>query len=226
MNDYIRHNLESGQRCRQWFIDFAALIPAGSIFETKTLALAAKVGEIENIAGQQEAAKGEGLSATDAKGSERQDLLDTLEPVRDAARGAEFDHPGTRDRYRYNTSMADQQLLAAGRSFALGGASDQALLESYDAPLTWPLAVTAACDAFEATFAPQISAKGDSVAKNAELNAKTAEMNALKAAIRHSVKINTANNPGAKAAWETAAHVEKSPTKKKDPPTPPTPPTP
>ena len=225
MNDYIRRNLESGQRCRQWFIDFVALIPAGSVFETKSTAMTAQVGEIEDISGQQEAAKSEGLSATDVKGSERQDLLDAMDPVRNAARAADPDHPGTRDRYRYTANMSDLALLAAGRSFAEGGVTDEDLLESYGAPDKWPQAVTTACDAFEASFGPQDSAKGQSVAKNAELYALVAEMNAFKGALRHHVINNTINNPGARAAWTSAAHVEKAPTIKK-PPTPPTPPMP
>ena len=219
MNDYIRRNLESGQRCRQWFIDFVALIPAGSVFETKSTAMTAQVGEIEAISGQQEAAKSEGLSATDVKGSERQDLLDAMEPVRNAARAADPDHPGTRDRYRYTANMSDLALLAAGRSFAEGGVTDEALLESYGAPIKWPQAVTTACDAFEASFGPQDSAKGQSVAMNAELYAKTNEMNALKSTISHLVKNYCATNPGAQAAWNSAAHVE-SPPQKKVPPTP------
>ena len=128
MNDYIRRNLESGQRCRQWFIDYSELIPGG-------------------------------------------------------------------------------------------GVTDEALLESYGAPDKWPQAVTTACDAFEASFGPQDSAKGQSVAMNAELSAKTNEMNALKSTISHLVKNYCATNPGAQAAWNTAAHVE-SPPKKKAPPTP------
>jgi len=86
---------------------------------------------------------------------------------------------GTRDRYRYTANMSDQSLLAAGRSFALGGATDEDLLESCGAPDKWHTAISIACDAFEATIGPQDSAKGQSVALNADLNAKTAEMNAL-----------------------------------------------
>ncbi|HRI02989.1 MAG TPA: hypothetical protein PLL77_04525 [Pyrinomonadaceae bacterium] len=218
MNDYIRRNLESGQRCRQWFIDYSSIIPSGSIFETKAAAMTAEVNNLENTAGQQEAAFGEGLSATDVKGSERQDLIDILDPCRNAARAAESDVPGTRDRYRYYRSMTHQALLAAGRSFAAGGATDESLLKSYGAPSGWPALVTAACDAYEAAFGQQDSAKGQSVAKNAEAYAGVIAMNAYKTQIRHFVKIYAANNPGAQAAWKTAAHVELPP-KKKDPPT-------
>ncbi len=222
MNDYIRRNLESGQRCRQWFLDYAALIPGGSIFKAKANAMTAKVNALENTAGEQEAAESEGYSATDVKGSERTDLEDAMDPVRSAARAAEFDIPGTRDRYRFNRGMSHQQLLAAGRSFAIGGIDDEALLVSYDAPAGWVDAITDACDAFEAAFGLQDSAKGQSVAKNAEANALLAEMNSLKSALRHHVINCTTGNPGARAAWTSAAHVEKAPTKEKpeDPPTP------
>jgi len=210
MNDYIRVNLESGQRCRQFFIDFVSIIPPGSIFETKANGMTAEVNLLETTAGEQETAESEGLSATDVKGSERADLIAELDPVRTAARAAEFDIPGTRDRYRYNKAMSHQNLLAAGRSFAAGGATDEAMLISYDAPVGWPAAITAACDAFEASFGQQDSAKGQSVAKNAELYAIVDDMNAFKGAIRHHVKNNAAGKPGAQAAWDTAAHVDKT----------------
>jgi hypothetical protein len=44
----------------------------------------------------------------------------------------------------------------------------------------------------------------------------------LKASVGHMVPNFCQGNPGAIAAWNTAAHVEKAPEKKK-PPTPPTP---
>lgn len=51
---------------------------------------------------------------------------------------------------------------------------------------------------------------------------KTNEMNALKSTICHMVPNFCSGNPGAIAAWQSAAHVEKAPEKKK-PPTPPMP---
>ncbi len=219
MNDKNRRNLESGQRCRQWIVDFAGLIPGASMFETKTAALTASVNNFEDKSGQLESAVGEGLSATDVKGSERLDLLDLMEKVRDAARAAEPDNPGTRDRYRYTTNMTDQALLAVGRSFAAGGVDDDALLETYGASHHWPVAVTAAADAFEAAFGQQDSAVGSRIAKNAELGDEMAHMIALKATVGHMVPNFCSGNPGAIAAWRSAAHVE-APPKKKVPPTP------
>ena len=45
------------------------------------------------------------------------------------------------------------------------------------------------------------------------------ELTQLKGSLRHLVKNYTVSNPGAQAAWTSAAHVERAP-KKKDPPTP------
>ncbi|MEQ1923118.1 MAG: hypothetical protein ABL952_11490 [Pyrinomonadaceae bacterium] len=220
MNDKTRRYVECGQRCRQWIVDFVALIPGGSLFETKTALLTAIVNEIENLAGAVASFVGEGLSATDVKGSERIDLLDIMAKVRNAARAAEFDNPGTRDRYRYTTTMADQALLAAGRSFALGEPDDGSLLTSYGAPSHWWSLVTDACNAFEASFGQQDSALGGRVAKNAEINAKLNDFVALKSTISHMVPNFCASEPGAIAAWNSAAHIEEAPKKKPTPPTP------
>lgn len=222
MNDKNRKNLESGQRCRQWTVDYVALIPAGSQFETSCNAMVAKVNQLETLAGDLEAAVSEGLSATDVKGSERLDLLDIMEPVRNAARAADQANPGTRDRYRYSNNMSHQALLASGRSFAEGGKTDETLLEGYGAPNGWMALVTAACDAYEASFGQQDSAKSSSVAKNAEFNAGVSDLTALKKTVGHMVPNFCAGNIGAIAAWTSAAHVELPP-KPKAPTPPPTP---
>jgi hypothetical protein len=209
MNDKNRRRIEAGQRCRQWIIDFVALILPGSLFETKCTALTAVVNDLETLSGELESAKGEGLSATDVKGSEREDLLELMDQVRDAAKAAEPDHPGTEDRYRFSRNLSHEALLAAGRSFALGGVDDKALLISYGASANWPADITAACDAYEASFGQQDSAHGSRVAANAEINEKIEEFMQLKRTISFMVPNFCAGETGARAAWTTAAHVEK-----------------
>ncbi len=223
MNDRSRRYVECGQRCRQWKIDHPTLIPVGSIFETKLTALTDVVGELEDLFGEAESFTGEGLSATDVKGSERIDLIDIMKIVRDAARAAEADNPGTRDRYRYTTNLSDQALLAAGRSFVTGGVDDLALLVSYGAPAGWPTDVEQACNAFEASFGPQDSAVGSRVGANAVINEKLTVFTALKSTISHMVPNFCSSDKSAIAAWNSAAHIEAPPKKKVPPPTPPTP---
>ena len=83
--------------------------------------------------------------------------------------------------------------------------------------------VTTACDACEASFGQQDRAVGSRIAKNAELGDKITQMIALKSTITHMVPNFAATNPGAIAAWNSAAHVEAPPKSKPKPPTPPTP---
>ncbi len=52
------------------------------------------------------------------------------------------------------------------------------------------------------------------------MNDKIATMIALKSTITHMVPNFCTNNPGAIAAWQSAAHVEAAPKVKPKPPTP------
>lgn len=225
MNDKFRRELESGQRCRQWPLDYVSLITPGSIVETRFATLTTIVDDFEDLAGTLDAAEGQKLGATTAKGTEVSDLLEAMDPVRTAARAADFDHPGIRSRYRFNYSMPHEALLAAGRAFVANGVADskaeESLLITYGAPIAWTTTVGNACDALEAAMSEQDSTAGAHVAANADVAAKAAELRAVKAQLRHLVKLITTGNPGAYAAWLTASHVEKPP--KKSTPTPPTP---
>ena len=82
--------------------------------------------------------------------------------------------------------------------------------------------VTTGINAYEASVGQQDSAVGSRIAKNDELGDKFAQMIALQSTAGHMVPNFCSGNPGAIAAWHSAAHVEKPPEKKK-PPTPPTP---
>jgi len=65
------------------------------------------------------------------------------------------------------------------------------------------------------------SAVGSRIATNSDMDAKLHDLSQLKDSLRHLVKNYTKSNPGAQAAWTSAAHVERAPKKKKpDLPTP------
>lgn len=214
MNDYTRRCLEAGQRCRQWKVDYAALIPDGTIFKDKANQMKTAVDDMETIAGQMAAAGAEAGGATTEKSVGREDVIATLEPVRNAARAAEPDHPGIQTRYRFNRNLNNEDLLAVSRSFVEGAAQDLDLLKDYGAPDKWDEHITEAANAWEADMAAQDSAQGTSVAKHAELTAKRDEFMQLKRTISAMVPNYCASDIGALAAWHTAAHVELPPKKK------------
>ncbi len=76
---------------------------------------------------------------------------------------------------------------------------------------------------YEASFGQQDSAVGSRIAKNAEFADTMSQMVAVKSTITNMVPNFAAGNPGAIAAWHSAAHVEAAPKPKVPPPTPPTP---
>jgi hypothetical protein len=65
------------------------------------------------------------------------------------------------------------------------------------------------------------SAVGSRIAANADITVDLEQLIKLKGSLHHLVKNYTDGNPGALAAWISAAHVERPPKKKA--PTPPTP---
>ena len=78
--------------------------------------------------------------------------------------------------------------------------------------------LTAACDAFEATFATAASAQAEHVAATADTASKIREGMVAARTVEGIVQ-NKYADPGKLAAWLSAKHVEKDP-KKKAPPTP------
>lgn len=74
--------------------------------------------------------------------------------------------------------------------------------------------LTAACDAFEATFSTAASDTAEHVAATADEAAKVRTGMVIVRVLDGIVKNRYANDPGKLAAWISASHVEKAPKKK------------
>jgi len=72
--------------------------------------------------------------------------------------------------------------------------------------------LTAAADAFEATFGPTATATAEHVAATAETSAKIREGMVITRILDGIAKNIYNGNPGKYAAWVSAKHVEKDPT--------------
>jgi len=59
-----------------------------------------------------------------------------------------------------------------------------------------------------------VAATASRIAANVDITADLDELTRLKGSLRHLVKNYTTTNPGARAAWTSAAHVERGPKKK------------
>lgn len=219
MNDKNRRRYEACKRCVQWAIDYAAGLPGAGAIVTKFAALAAKVNEIEALAGAQMTAIGESGQEFDQKGGSREDLIDPMTRVANAARAAEPDFPGIQARFRFRRNLNDADLLAKSRSFIEAENDFSSIIEEYGGGTSWVADLTAAADAFEAAINEASSAVGSRSATTAQINQAVAEAMQLKRTCGFLVPNYLGDDVGAMAAWQTAAHVENAPST----PTPPTP---
>ena len=225
MKDSNRRDYEACKRDVQWSVDYTGLIPGGSVFETKFIALKAKVDSIEAKAGGQMLAIGETAEEFDQKTDSRSELRQKVSDASDAAVAAEPDFPGIQEVFRFRRNMNDADLLATGRAFVLRDPEFGAIIKDYSGNGSWAIDLTAAADAFEGSTNQASSALGSRAAAVAEINQDVADAMQLKRTVDKMVPLFI-TDIGALAAWNTATHVERAPKSKPKPPTPPTPPTP
>lgn len=76
-------------------------------------------------------------------------------------------NPGIQARYPYPRNLNDEDLVALLRSYAIGGATDNQIIQDYGAPADWVAQCTARADEFEAASNAQSSAQGSKVGKRA-----------------------------------------------------------
>lgn len=223
MKDSNRRDYEACKRDVQWSVDYVALIPVGTVFETKFAAMSAKVDSIEAKAGDQMLAIGETGEEFDQKGDSRSELRQKVSDISDAAVAAEPDNPGIQEVFRFRRNMNDADLLATARAFVLREPEFGAVIKDYSNNGSWSAQLTAAADAFEAAIDQASSALGSRAAAVAEINQEVAGAMQIKRTLDKMVPLFITDT-GALAAWNTATHVERAPkSKPKPPPTPPTP---
>jgi hypothetical protein len=211
-------------RIKQFGIDNAADFTG--IATTKFAEIGSKVDQTqEKSAGQQ---AGFGLTAQqfEVKDTAREDLRDEMSAIARTARSMEYSFDGISDQFRFQRNLSDETKLARARAFAIAAAPRQADFIAYGLPATFIADLTAAADAFEATFGSGASATAEQVAATAESAAFIREGMIAKRVLEGIVRNRYAGDPGKLAAWISASHVEKAP---KSPPLatpPPTTPTP
>ena len=220
MDDVTRRRIESFDGCEQWFIDHAAGIDANIMFKTKRNLFVAKLGDLRTTVGAQAGAVSESEEQTGVKGADREDCVEIAVKVNLAAKAAEPDQPGIQSRYPYPRNLNDEDLVALLRSYAIGGATDNQIIQDYGAPVDWVAQCTDNANAFEAAGAAQSSAQDSKVGKRALILAQVDELMQLKRTCGYLVDNVFADDIEALASWRSASHVENPPKKKAPPPTP------
>ncbi|MBV9242647.1 MAG: hypothetical protein JO314_11625 [Acidobacteria bacterium] len=220
MNDRDRVRYEACKRSAQIGKDYVALVPPASIFSQKFADLDAKVTEFENSTGAHDAAVGTAAQKFDLKGLGREDLIDLMTLIANAARAAEPDNPGTQARFRFNRALSDADLLAAANNFLAASPADITLLTDWGAPTGWHLQLNSAKTAFDTGYNAAASAQDAKVGLTAQQRDLLDQAMQIKRTLGHMVPNYFAADIAAFTAWTSAAHVEVLNGNKPTPPTP------
>ncbi len=220
MDDVTRRRIEAFDRSKQWFIDHDAGVNSNLKLKTNRQAFDAELTALQAEVGEQTAAVSESQEQTEVKATDREDCVQIAVKVNIAANGAEIEQPGIQARYPYPRNLNDEDLVALLRSYAIGGVTDDQIIQDYAAPADWVAQCTARADEFEAASNAQSSAQGSKVGKRASILAKVAALMQRKRTCNSIIEGVFADDVAALASWKSASHVE-NPPKKKKPPTPP-----
>lgn len=223
MNDTERRRYECLIRVSKFGTDNAADFPAG-VAHDRFQEIADIVDEVEGKAAEQESGFGESAQQYAVKSTARETLREQMSDISRTANSMEYAFDGISDKFYFKRNLSDASLLAKGRAFVTEATPYLADFIAYGMPATFITELTAACDAFEASF----SATAGATAEHVEATAGTADAirrgMVAKRVLNGVVRNKYAGDPGKLAAWESAQHVEKAP--EKDKPVPPVPPTP
>ncbi|QQS33258.1 MAG: hypothetical protein IPM50_01370 [Acidobacteriota bacterium] len=174
---------------------------------------------LEEQGADQQAGFGDARGATEVKGTARENLREEMSDIARTARSMEYQYDGISDRFRMPRNSSDQTLLATGRAWVDEATPIVADFVAYGMAATFVTDLTAACDAFEATFGPQASAIDDHVEPTAEIGESVQRGMVARRILDGVVRNVYRNDVGKLAAWTSASHIEKPP-KKTETPTP------
>lgn len=219
MNDDNRRRYEMQVRVVQFGTDNAG--DFSGIATTNFGELGTLVNDIESTSAAQQSGFGEAAQQFEVKDTARENLRDEMSAISRTAKSMEYAFDGISDKFKFQRNMPDASMLAKARAFETEANPYKSDFEAYGLPAGFIADLTAAADAFEASFSNTASATAEHVAATADEAAKVRSGMIIVRVLDGIVKNRYANDPGKLAAWISASHVEKAPKKKG--PTPPNP---
>lgn len=219
MNDESRRKWDAFIRMHQFGLDNAADFGAGSPAMVQFNLLETIITSVDTSAADQFDAGGDFSQLIEAKANAREALRELMSAIAMAARSMAYVITGIDEKFRMPRNRNDADLLAAGRAFYTNSGTYEATFISYGLAADFRDQLHDAADNFEATMSPVASALADRVQAGAEIEDWITQGMRCKRILDGIVKIVYANNPGKRAAWDSASHIEAAP-KSKKPPTP------
>ncbi len=212
MSDYDRRRHEMQIRAGKFGVDNAADFTG--IATAKFAELAAINSGVAVKMADQQSGFGESAQQFEVKDTCRENLRDEMSEISRTSKSMEYEFDGIQDKFFFRRNMPDVQLLAKARAFIDEATPYEADFIAYGLPATFLADLTAAADAFEASFTNVASATAEHIAARADIAAQLRQGMIIVRILDGIVRNRYANDPGKRAAWIAASHVEKAPTKK------------
>lgn len=212
MEDRIRFKLEKFKREDVFMADSAADFPDKSKGDKLKIKAAALTAQIEAAAAEQ-TSEGDSLAqAFEQLENSREDLTEDLEILNYSARLIADDVDGIEEKFRRPYRLSDENLLAKARA-ALADVPEyqEALTEDGELPEDFLTDLADDLAAFETAREAASSALETRGSARSTLDDLTRQRMNVSRAITAFVKLKYRNNPGKRAAWEIASHLERPP---------------
>jgi len=172
------------------------------------------VNDVESKSALQAGGFAEAAQQFEVKDTCRENLRDEMSDISRTAKSMEYEFDGIADKLRFQRNMNDATMLATARAFITEAGPYAANFKDYGLFGSFIADLTAAADAFEASFSNTAAATAEHVAATADTSAKIREGMVAKRILDGVVQNKYNNDPGKLAAWLSASHTEKAPKKK------------
>lgn len=213
MNDRSRAYWEAFNRMKEFGTDNAADFPSGiahdQFIQLGTVITAANASSAEQLGAAAHVAQ-----MSEAKGNSREYVRSLMDAMHDLTPAMAYQYPTVEEVFKMPKNRTDADLLAAARAFHANSAPFEAAFIAYGLSPDFRDTLHDATDDFESALNAHNAALSDRIEAQAELTDWITQGMRCRRILNPVVNQKYKNNPGKRAAWESASHIER-PTKKK-----------
>lgn len=216
MDDLTRNMIDKFKREDVYMSGSSGDFPADSKGDKLKIRSTALTAQVETAAAEQ-ASEGDSLAQAFAQlENARNALIEDLEILNYSARLIADDVEGIEEKFRRPYKLSDEILLAKARAALADLPEFQIMLmEDGELPADYTTDLEADINAFEAARVAASSALEMRGAARATLADLVRQRMNLSRQITAFVKLKYRDNPGKRAAWEIASHLERPPRRRK-----------
>jgi hypothetical protein len=223
MNDNLRRRYEMLLRVKDYGVQHADSFPLNSLGQQLFMELEVIMGEIEQLAADQQSNERAEREGTTNRGEARTDLREDMEAISDTARAMAMDTPGLEDKFRMPRGrIPDVDLINIARAFAADAFPLKAEFIRHELPANFLEELNAHIEAFEQAIDRQQRSRRSRLSSTTGLDDaierggdKVPQLNAV-------VRNKFRDDPAKLAEWQSARHTTRTPSAA--PPSPTSPP--